>query len=454
MGTKIDALQYSVTNTVDGMVKNKVQDVEKEFSSFMEVVASSYSNADVAGADNNVQSPDEQNGTEDISAVEQDTTTKEIKAQDVKKNPEDETQNVDADSIEDKIEEVCKKLGLSEDEFVENLEALNDELLTMVADLLGVTVEQLTQALNTLEMTPIDLMQISNLTEVMVSLGIVEDAGSVLTDESLFQQMKLVSEEVTAVINEFAEEYAIPMEEATEVLRQYSAVTEAPQMAVDAESSDAQSIVMEIQDERPPLQDEFADLSQDASQNNQMATGNQAVQQFTNQVVNAAVNSEIVYAATDMEQIVNQVVEQMKLNLNAESTSIEMQLNPESYGKVQLHVVVRDGVVTAQMAVENEAVRSALEAQVVTLKENMNNQGVKVEAIEVTIASHEFERNLQQDNNAGQEAYEQEQAKAAHRRVSLNLDDWQEEDVEQLTEAEQLERKMMLESGNRISYQI
>ena len=85
----------------------------------------------------------------------------------------------------------------------------------------------------------------------------------------------------------------------------------------------------------------------------------------------------------------------------------------------------------------------------------MNNQGLKVDAIEVTVASHEFDRNLQQESNANQQAFEEEQRKSSVRRMNLNLnaDDWSEEDIQDMSDAEALERKIMLESGNRMSIQ-
>lgn len=38
-----------------------------------------------------------------------------------------------------------------------------------------------------------------------------------------------------------------------------------------------------------------------------------------------------------------------------------------------------------------------LETQVADLRQNLNQAGVKVDAIEVTVASHEFEKNLEQN---------------------------------------------------------
>ena len=105
----------------------------------------------------------------------------------------------------------------------------------------------------------------------------------------------------------------------------------------------------------------------------------------------------------DVQDIMNQITEFAKVNLSLENSSIEMQLNPENLGKVYLHIAAtKEGNITAELAVSSETVKTALEAQIADLRTSLNQQGIKVDAVEVTIASHEFERNLEQ-NASGEE---------------------------------------------------
>lgn len=79
------------------------------------------------------------------------------------------------------------------------------------------------------------------------------------------------------------------------------------------------------------------------------------------------------------------------MNLSPENSSIEMQLNPENLGKVYLHIAAtKEGNITAELAVSSETVKTALEAQIADLRTSLNQQGIKVDAVEVAIASHEF----------------------------------------------------------------
>ncbi len=70
-------------------------------------------------------------------------------------------------------------------------------------------------------------------------------------------------------------------------------------------------------------------------------------------------------------------------------------------GKVNLSVVMKEGVATANFIVQNEMVKEALQSQMQVLRDNLEQQGLKVESIEVTVAEYGFE---QSTNPNGYEA--------------------------------------------------
>ena len=132
------------------------------------------------------------------------------------------------------------------------------------------------------------------------------------------------------------------------------------------------------------------------------------------------VNTVASRTTIDVQDIMNQIAEFAKVNLSPENSSVEMQLNPENLGKVYLHIAAtKEGNITAELAVSSETVKTALEAQIADLRTSLNQQGIKVDAVEVTIASHEFERNLEQ-NAAGEEqqsSQREENGRTAGRRL-------------------------------------
>ena len=86
------------------------------------------------------------------------------------------------------------------------------------------------------------------------------------------------------------------------------------------------------------------------------------------------------------------------------------------------------------------------------LKENLNQQGVKVEAVEVSIGTHEFEENLEKDARQQEEQARQEEERAGQRhRRNIDLNDL--DDISGLmTEEEELVARIMRDNGNNVDF--
>lgn len=114
-----------------------------------------------------------------------------------------------------------------------------------------------------------------------------------------------------------------------------------------------------------------------------------------------------------MRQIVEQIVRQVKIRVLPETTSMELQLNPASLGRVNLQVSSSGGVSTAVMVVENQIAKEALESQMVTLKESFAEQGLKVSAVEVTVSEFGLKQDQEsesgrQENPAGKRSFRED----------------------------------------------
>lgn len=129
----------------------------------------------------------------------------------------------------------------------------------------------------------------------------------------------------------------------------------------------------------------------DVTTDNQHTVRNDFVQNL-NQAVNDAVQVAKPESVRmqQMVDIVNQVVERIKVSIGTESTSMEMQLNPEHLGKLLLNVSSKNGVMTAVFSVQSEEARAALESQMYTLRENLELRELKVDAVEVNVSDFDF----------------------------------------------------------------
>ena len=149
-----------------------------------------------------------------------------------------------------------------------------------------------------------------------------------------------------------------------------------------------------------------------------------------------------------MREVFEQVVEQIKVTVTADTSEMTMQLNPENLGKVNLSIVAKEGHITAQFVTETEVARQALESQIQQLRDTLGEQGLKVDKVEVSVSDFSF---AQQNNTNAEEQKEQqrsEHAKQVHR--NLNLSSL--EEVTDLTEEEELAVKIMRSNGNQIDF--
>jgi len=141
------------------------------------------------------------------------------------------------------------------------------------------------------------------------------------------------------------------------------------------------------------------------------------------------------------KEVIDQIVELIKVKMNQDTTSLEMQLYPEHLGKIQIHVVSKDGVMTARIVAETEAAKQAIEGGITSLKESMEQQNLKVDAIEVMVSTTGFE-----SGDKEQDSYKQQQSAKPGKK--LDLSELQEDEA--VKEAAELEK--MKYTGSSVSY--
>ena len=388
------------------------------------------------------------------------------------------------------------------------LEEVMGQIKELLLSYLDVSEEELLEQMEILGLGFMDLFVSENLTELTVSFtGESADITTLLTDESLYKDFKQVLQQMDQLQNDLSNRLGMTdtelsaflqtdtgqlMESA--IMKQFTDKLEAvmQEMNKNVESQDAGLDVIkavqteemltgqEIQQNNKAVSEEtmkdslvhmeqsVADTVQQTEEvnrtlyedgqnrQNREDNGSQTttqtfatfVQQLT-ESTQAVFNqrTETLYSSAQTESIIRQVMEQVSVMVTEDSSSIEMQLHPESLGRLNLQVAVKAGVVTAQIAAENQTVKEALESQLVQLKEQMNEHGVKIEAIEVTVASHEFESAYNQEHDKKSENPDMEQEQG---RRSLRTDFPNEE--EELSGEEELRIRMMREQGNRVDF--
>ena len=187
----------------------------------------------------------------------------------------------------------------------------------------------------------------------------------------------------------------------------------------------------------------------DVTTDNQHTVRNDFIQNL-----NQAVNDTVQVAKPEsvrmqqMVDIVNQVVEKIKVSIGTESTSMEMQLNPEHLGKLLLNVSSKNGVMTAVFSVQSEEAKAALESQMYTLRENLELRELKVDAVEVNVSDFDFSHSDQQTMNG-------DQSKADNgngRQMKFEFDDESSEEAVSNEEKEAVRELVMRDNGSQIDF--
>lgn len=326
------------------------------------------------------------------------------------------------------------------------------ELMQEIADAFGITMEELQTAMDGMGMEQMDVLDASKLSSLLLQLGGAEDLSALITDGELYDNYRMLMAQLDNVLEESAQTLGTSTEEVISLLQDGFGQNAAPgedvnltgQLAgtVDVQRQDTVATEETAASEEPVMN---AGMSQNTVQETEEAQ-NQKESQSGGEQRHSERNTERepqvnlflqnlraeqfqpglgqaqnVTGASPWSEttqdIMNQILDYMKLQLNADTTNLEMQLHPASLGTLQIQLASKAGVVTANFVAQNEAVKAALEVQMVQLKEQFEEQGIKVESIQVTVQTHEFERNLDEQ---GRGRNQQPEKKSRARRINLN----------------------------------
>lgn len=359
------------------------------------------------------------------------------------------------------------------------LEAAAEELKNEIAEKLDISVEELEAVMEILGLTDASLFTQEGMTSLVMEIQQISTPVELLTNADAYQTLQDLTATAEELLGNVKEELQLTDAQMQKALVQFAENEMVSQEVV------ADEVTLQETDSKEPVEDIQQSTEKESNTNdaNETAVNETTVKETTEltnkenhagnngheqQAENGQVTSEnsfqlnntqtVNQTTTDFSQnitgnnlstqeIYDQIGEYIKTNIKPGISEVEMQLNPENLGTLHIHLSSKQGNVTAQLTVQNELVKAALEVQLIQLKENFAEQGIKVDAVEVTVESHAFNQNMQHSNEENGQA--QAEAKRSSTR-SINLNgDWTEEE---LTEEEQLVAEMMEADGNTVDF--
>lgn len=356
----------------------------------------------------------------------------------------DVNSKADNKDVTDTVKEVCEDI---KDAIKEEFD-VSDEDIKVAMELLG--------------LTALDLLSTAKVAELIEQLT-GTDALTLITNEDMMQSFNNIINVVDEANADIAGMLGVKTEEVGIVLGQNdiapvvnSEDTAKQDNVKESDAKNADDNINQTVDNQESLSEVLAKkitTESDGKAKNNMSESNEA----NNKVTYADVADNMISNITDTfadiitedistvkeADIVNQVIDSVKLMASRELTSMEVMLNPEHLGSVHITVTARNGIVSAQIAAQNEQVKTALENQMVTLMEQFESQGLKVDAVEITVMAHSFEAG----QNFGQSESERKQGESkVHRKLDLSsFDDELEEDLESTAPAPK-------EEGSSVEY--
>lgn len=125
---------------------------------------------------------------------------------------------------------------------------------------------------------------------------------------------------------------------------------------------------------------------------------NQQVMKNENQVVVSVGKQVTQQPVKDSYHVASQIVDQARLISGQKNTEMIIQLKPEHLGELTLKVTVESGVVSASFHSNNSEVRNIIEASLPQLKQELSNQGLKIENVDVYAGLGDFFSNGQHES--------------------------------------------------------
>lgn len=317
------------------------------------------------------------------------------------------------DDVTDNVESTITEMkGKTEEDSATAEAVLLEETLAMISELLGITTEALDAALEAVEWDILDLSDPMKLTSVIQQVFEMSSTAEILVDEQATAAFMEISKIIEGLEKQPQTEVSAVSEQQLPVLNGHNT-----NQVLDQEKSDnlgkdnAQVKVDGLGSDQESLLNVVNLRSHDSGK---QETGAGPQEQtfgdfITNQLSKINEASVEMKTETDMQQVmvkevINQIVTKAAVILQSDKTSMTMQLNPEHLGKVAVSVTAEQGVIKGQFVAENLQVKEMLEASMVQLKAQLEEQGIKVDKIEVALGSTNEFYEQQQDQRKQQEA--------------------------------------------------
>lgn len=394
----------------------KAKQTDSDFGSILNLQANSQDTKDVVTSKADV-------GKKDGKELNELNTSKEPVNTEIKTTTQTEASEEKPDLETESIEEDAMK-------FLKETFELSDEDIEDILSILGLTVQDLLISFND-NLNAFKLLDSGNIKDFVMELYGVEDESVFLTNELLQQMLETVTEGLKNVLKESLD---VPEKDFDSIVNNITleeiAVNDSEEVSEEVPvteiSFDIQKQTTEQNSNTFNDDSEFSETEEvELVREDDRTVSEQAVtmtERFANRLENARGTEETlqINAAEQMRNIVDQIVNHVRVRVLPDTTSMELMLNPASLGRVLVSVSNANGVSNATMTVQSEAAKEAIENQIAALLQVFEEKGIKVNAIEVNVSEFGFHN---EKDGMSEENQEQGNKKNKNKKFKMISDD-------------------------------
>lgn len=387
-----------------------------------------------------------------------------------------ENRNTGISARQRKVQDAVKEAGEAAGKDTgKKVDEAADKMFSDTAEELSVTEEELLSVLQSLSLTPADLLTKEGLQQVVLAVSGETDFANFLTDETMFTTLQNLNGELQTTLSDLADELGISQDEVqdfltaladkagdasalqAEVLPTEEFSTEKTEDAITdvKKGSDTENITGDkaASEVTVPGKETGKQTEKETSGEEKSFTGDKTFDNFvqsfkTGQTQNTQAAAEVTpHFDVETENIIRQITDYMRGNVTDGVSEMDMQLYPANLGSVHIHLEAKEGVLTAQFTAQNESVKAALESQMIQLKDSFEEQGLTVESIEVMVSSQKFNQSYEEaESHANDTGSRSGRQRTRRTGLHVSMED------EELSDEEILAKEVLKGQGSTVEF--
>ncbi len=311
-----------------------------------------------------------------------------------------------------------------------------EDVLKVLADELGISVEEIEAILNSMNITIQDLQLNENVTEFLKLVHGVENTAELLTIEGVKEQFNIVKETTAKLPKEAVDE--LESLENTEVIENTNMQSENSKNTSNQESfnnneenlHDSEETVLQTsttstdkenvkdlvntdtkEEKVNDLSGQKTSIEQNIKLDNFIEQNVQVADKEIVEIENLANKIANKNLPINQQNVVDQVLNIVKTEIKADTigSEIKIMLKPAHLGDVTLKVATENGIITAQFIAESQKIKEIIESNFNQLKDSMAEQGLDISSLEVSVRDDSNKEENSNNQNTEQSFYSNEE---------------------------------------------